>query len=217
VRQGAAKMAGQTERQWREHYNRTARQYDGKERLWGVLFGYSDAGERRKMVDLLQLKSGQRLLEVSVGTGSNLEAAMHRWGLGLALFGADISRGMLNVCREKLASVEMSLVESDAAHLPFKNDSFDGLLHFGGLSQFGDKRMAVEEMVRVVRPNGRLVVGDVGIEPGARRSIRKRVLLRANPRYASEPPVELLSTGTKGLRLHWIRNGTCYVIESIKA
>ena len=52
---------------WRDHYNRTAGMYDWKESLWSLLLGYSDHGERQKLVRLLQLKPGQHLLEVSVG------------------------------------------------------------------------------------------------------------------------------------------------------
>lgn len=208
---------GDTERAWRDHYNRTARQYDRKERLWGLLMGYSDEGERRKLVSLLHVKPGQRLLEVSAGTGSNLAVVAEQAGPEVVMVGADISREMLSVCRGKLSRRNAGLVESDAAHLPFKSDAFDALLHFGGLSMFSDKKTAIDEMVRVVKPGGRIVMGDVGMSPQEQTSLRRRIILRANSRYASKPPVELLPSDARDVSVNWFRNGTCYFIELVKA
>lgn len=210
--------ARETERRWREHYNRTARSYDRKEWLWGVLLGYSDRGERRKLMDRLDIKPEQRLLEVSVGTGGNLAAAAAGPLSRARLTGADISVGMLRTCRENLKACNLSadLIEGDAAHLPLRSDVFDALLHFGAISQFGDKKAAISEMVRVVKPGARVVIGDVGVQPDKRRSLRARLVLRANPRYAASPPIDLLPRNISDVQVEWIRNNTCYIMQFVK-
>lgn len=210
---------GEVERRWRDHYNRTARSYDRKEWLWGVLLGYSDQGERRKLINRLQLRPGQRLLEVSVGTGANLVLAAPRLGPNGAMFGVDISIEMLRVCRDKLGRRrrDVHLVAGDAAHLPFKQDAFDAIIHFGAMSMFGDKKAAIDEMVRAAKPGARLVIGDVGVRPDRRHSLRTALVRRANERYSLRPPTELLPSEANDLHVTWFRNDTCYLMDFVKA
>ena len=207
------------ERAWRDHFNRTARSYDWKERLWGLLLGYSDDRSRRELVGRLELKAGQRVLEVSTGTGTNLLLAAGDLGPGGSMVGADISVEMLRLCRGKLARYRhrADVVVSDAARLPFASDSFDAVLHFGAVSMFSDKKAAIDEMVRVARPGARLVIGDVGLLPAKRQSVRSRLVLRVNGRYAEKPPLELIRPHAANLSLTWFRNGTCYLINFTKA
>ena len=212
-------MTTDVERRWRDHYNRTARSYDRKESLWSLLLGYSEERERRKMFERLNLRPGQRVLEVNAGTGANLRLASEALGAERWIVAQDISVEALKVCREKLTrlGVSVDLVESDSARLPFANHSFDALLSFGGVSQFGDPKSAIEEMVRVVKPGAAVVIGDVGVRPERRGSVRKRLLLRANPRYASEPPTNLLPPNVSDLSVDWFRNDTCYLIHCRKS
>ncbi len=207
----------ETDRRWRDHYDRTATRYDWKEVLWSLLLGYSDRRERRKLVDRLELRAGQRLLEVSVGTGSSLRLAVERLGRGGEMVGLDISRGMLRECQQKLSysAAKVDLVVGEAAHLPLASDVFDAVLHFGAISLFGDKKTAIAEMVRVARPGARVVIGDVGLAPDKRKSLRRRLILRFNPRYGHEPPMKLLPSHVKDLHLTWIKNDTCYLIDFV--
>lgn len=206
------------EEQWRNHYNRTARSYDRKEWLWGVLLGYSDRVEHGKLVERLHLQPGQRILEVSVGTGASLTLAAERLGLGATLVGVDIAVEMLKACRAKLARAGTSagLVTAEAGRLPFVDGAFDAVLHFGAMSMFSDPKAAIAEMVRVAKGGARLVIGDVGVRPARRNSLRHRLVVRANPRYATEPPAGLLGPQAGDPRVSWIRNDTCYVIEFVK-
>lgn len=207
----------EADRRWRGHYDRTASRYDWKELLWSLLLGYSDRRERRKLVDLLELRAGQRLLEVSVGTGSSVELAVERLGRGGEMVGLDISIGMLRECQQKLtySAARVDLVVGEAAHLPFASDVFDAVLHFGAISLFGDKKTAIAEMVRVARPGARVVIGDVGLPPGKRNSLRRRLILRFNPRYGHEPPMKLIPPEVKDLHLTWFKNDTCYLIDFV--
>lgn len=211
-------MTLETDRRWRDHYDRTASRYDWRELLWSLLLGYSDRRERRKLVARLELTPGQRLLEVSAGTGGNLSLAAGRLGREGRMVGLDISIGMLRRCQRKLAGSipGVDLVGGDAAHLPFADGAFDAVLHFGAISLFSDKKTALAEMVRVARPGARVVIGDVGLPPRKRGSLRRRLILRVNPRYGHKPPTELIPADAKDLHLSWFMADTCYLIDFVK-
>jgi demethylmenaquinone methyltransferase/2-methoxy-6-polyprenyl-1,4-benzoquinol methylase len=131
----------------------------------------------------LRLKPGDRVLEVCVGTGTNLPLIAKHIGPAGRIVGLDISRGMLGVCQRKAARLgfEAQLTEGEAGHLPFGDDTFDAVLHHGGIAEFGDKQAAINEMFRVVRPGGRILICDVGLHPDGSTPLANRFLLRFQP------------------------------------
>ncbi len=204
------------DRRWRDFYDRWAPTYDWMTRFWALVMGYSDTKERRKMVRRLKLKPGDLVLEVSVGTGSNLrliaEAAPGGWIVGL-----DISRGMLSECGKKLQTllVQTDLIESEGAGLPFADDSFDAALHFGGINEFGDPASAVREMMRVAKSGAKIVLGDESLKPEKRGTFWGRLLIRLNSLYAHDPPLEIVPTEAKNVRLRYFRGDACYLIDFV--
>lgn len=171
-------------------------------RLLAVL-GASEEALRNDILSRLGVHPGQTLLEVGVGTGSNM-IALSRLGLRTENFGVDISRGMLRKCRLRLsqAGLDARLFRASASSLPFVDGSFDSVLCVGGFNSFPDKGRAIQEMLRVLRPGGRLVINDEGLSPAARQSLRSQLLVRAifwafsrieNCDY--EVPLKLLPSG----------------------
>ncbi len=207
----------ESDRRYRDLYNRIARFYDWFQRIGALLRGFSDTGERRKMVARLDLKPGYRVLEVSVGTGSNLPLTAEGVGPGGKLVGLDISAGMLKQCRRKLGRQRLrsDLIEGEAAHLPFADQAFDAVLHFGGINEFGDKKQAINEMMRVARTGARIVISDEGLAPGTRQTLRRRLLMRLIPLYAHEPPTDLIPPEAHNLHLTWFRGDACYLLDFV--
>lgn len=205
------------ERRSRNYYEGRARWYDWANRIASLLRGAPDVRERRKTVRRLNLKPGQRVLEVSVGTGSNLPLIAEHLGADGRMVGLDISPAMLARCRDKLRSqrVEADLVEGEAAHLPFADDAFDAVFHHGGIAEFGDRRGAIEEMMRVARPGGKIVICDVGVPADGKLSLTNRLLLRFQPAYDKPPPIDLVPAAARDVRLTWYRGGGWYMIEFI--
>lgn len=184
-------------------------------RLGALLGGFSDTRERRMMVSRLELQPGQRALEVSVGTGTNLPFMVEAVGAAGPLVGLDLSRGMLRQCEKKVRRQGLAacLIEGEAAHLPFSDDAFDAVLHFGGINEFGDKKGAVEEMARVAKSGAKIVIADEGVNPNKPPSFRNRLLLRLNPLYEHDPPTDLIPSEAKNLRVTWFRADRCYLID----
>ena len=169
------------------------------------------------MVSRLELEPGQRVLEVSVGTGSNLPLMAECVGSDGTLVGLDISVGMLRQCEKKAQRRRLStdLIEGEAAHLPFADDAFDAALQFGGINEFGDKQRAIEEMMRVAKPGAKIVIGDEGLNPDKPTSLRNRLLSRLSPLYEHKPPTDLLPPEAKDVHMVWFRAGRCYLIDFV--
>ena len=208
----------ESERRSREYYEGRARWYDWANRMAALLRGESAANERREAIRGLNLKPGYRALEVSVGTGTNLPLIAEQVGPDGRMVGLDISPAMLARCRRKLRDhgLRADLVEGEAAHLPFRDDDFDAVFHHGGIAEFGDRKGAIAEMTRVARSGARVVVCDLGVPTDRRLSLLNRLLLRLQPGYRQQPPLDLVPPGAQDVRLSWFHNGAWYLIEFVK-
>jgi ubiquinone/menaquinone biosynthesis C-methylase UbiE len=118
---------------------------------------------RRRLATTLALKSGQRCLYTSIGTGADVPYLAEQVPLpSIELVGLDLSMGMLKRCRKKLrALADISLlVQANAERLPFADRSFDVVLHVGGINFFDHPALAVREMQRVAKPGALILVAD---------------------------------------------------------
>ena len=115
---------------------------------------------RREILDHLNL-SGKRILEVSIGNGVNLPHIFDLLNPSDVL-GIDISIGMLSQCaklnNKQGWGVDLFLASAEA--LPFRQGIFDNVLHIGGINFFSDRKKSIEEMIRVARPGGKIVIAD---------------------------------------------------------
>jgi demethylmenaquinone methyltransferase/2-methoxy-6-polyprenyl-1,4-benzoquinol methylase len=139
-----------------EMFDRIAPRYDLLNRM---LTFRMDVGWRRTAVASLGLAPGARVVDLACGTGDlcrTLQAAGHR------PIGVDFSAGML-----ASAKTDAPLVRSDAGRLPFPNGSIDAVTCGFALRNFVDLATVFAECARVVRPQGRIALLDVG-EPTSR-------------------------------------------------
>ena len=159
-----------------------------------------------------------RVLEVSCGTGTNLPLLREGVGGEGLVAGLDISVGMLNRCRRKLRGkrVRARLLLGDAARLPFGDGSFHAVFHHGGIAEFPNKRAAMAEMARVVRPGGKVVICDAGLPPDRKARWINRQLLKLQPAYAAPPPVKQLPPQAQRVQVSWIRGDAWYMLEFVK-
>ena len=103
-----------------------------------------------------QLAPGQRVLDVACGTGALTEAACERVGPEGSVAALDANAQMLAVARRK--PLDVAWHEGRAEALPFADASFDAVVSQFGLMFFDDRVQALREMMRVLRPGGRLAV-----------------------------------------------------------
>jgi ubiquinone/menaquinone biosynthesis C-methylase UbiE len=132
------------------------------------------AGPARDLAALLRPGPGDRLLDVGTGTGVAAAAALEASGGGALVVGVDVSRAMLAVARGDRPGIR--LVQAEVVDLPFPDATFHGVLGNFVLSHVRRYETALHDMVRVLRPGGRLAVSNWGpIEDDLDRTWRSLV------------------------------------------
>lgn len=135
---------------------------------------------RAAMVDALGIEAEDTVLDLAAGTGTSSTAIARA---GARVVAADFSLGMMAEGRRRGAPVPF--IGADAQHLPFADDSFDAAVISFGLRNVHSPRTALDEMVRVVRPGGRVVVCEFSTPTSSLfRTVYEKYLLRALPAVA---------------------------------
>ncbi|HYY11576.1 MAG TPA: demethylmenaquinone methyltransferase [Kineosporiaceae bacterium] len=131
-------------------FDEVAARYD---RTNDVLSLGQDRRWRKAVVEALDMRPGERLLDLAAGTGTSTEPFTDA---GVLAVPCDFSLGMLKVGRRRRA--DLPFTAGDATRLPFADAAFDAVTISFGLRNVGDPAAALAEMRRVTRPGGRLVV-----------------------------------------------------------
>ncbi|MCU7695193.1 bifunctional demethylmenaquinone methyltransferase/2-methoxy-6-polyprenyl-1,4-benzoquinol methylase UbiE [Haoranjiania flava] len=120
-----------------------------------------DQGWRKKAIRRLTSIKPQSILDVATGTG-DFAIMTYKMLTPGKITGIDISKGMLEVGREKVAKEKLSahieMMEGDSENLPFKDNSFDAVTVSFGVRNFQNLEKGIAEMYRILRPGGKLVI-----------------------------------------------------------
>jgi ubiquinone/menaquinone biosynthesis C-methylase UbiE len=133
---------------------------------------------RARLHEALGPFAGQRLLEVGPGTGYYAVDIAGRIGEAGHLDLLDLQREMLDhTLREadrRGVGARMTATQGDAQALPYPDAAFDGAYIVLALGEVPDQVAALRELARVVRPGGRVVVGELLGDPHMVTSRRLR-------------------------------------------
>ncbi len=117
-----------------------------------------------RSLDLMRLRSGQRVLDAGCGTGILLEALARAVGPTGRVVGLDHNPAFLTEARQRIETADVrdvvELREGDALALPFAEGSFDASHCERLLLHLADPGRAVAELARVTRPGGWVVVAE---------------------------------------------------------
>jgi arsenite methyltransferase len=135
--------------------------------LGGELHPGGEATTRRAL-ELIEVGAGDRLLDVASGTGASAILAAREFGCLVAGvdYGAEAVRGAQQAADAAGLCDRVGFVAGDAAVLGFDDAEFDAVLCECSLCLFADKRRAIDEIRRVLRPGGRLALSDVVVDRG---------------------------------------------------
>jgi SAM-dependent methyltransferase len=182
-------------------------------------FGTDEHTLRESLISRLQLAKGARLLVTGAGAGNDLPYLAKKLDGDGEIFAQDVAQEMLLAGarrhRDMLcdSGVSSYFSVSDATNLPFADGYFDAAYHFGGINLFSDIRKGIDEMNRVVKPGGKVVIGDEGVAPWLKNSEYGKMLIKNNPLYDCNIPLELLPESARSVRLSWELKNCFYVIE----
>ncbi len=108
---------------------------------------------RKKVAKLVNSQPGQTILDLAAGTGSSSTVFLRE---GVKVVAADFSNGMLEEGRKR--HPELEFVFADAAALPFADREFDTVTISFGIRNVEKTEVALAEMLRVLKPGGKLVI-----------------------------------------------------------
>lgn len=136
-------------------YDKIAPLYD----IWGRL---TESKARKRALDLAEIKDGQNILEVAVGTGPAFYEIVKRNPNGVNT-GIDLSKGMLDKAKNRLNALNTahySLSVGTALNLNVRDSSVDTLVnnYMFDLLSFEDMDKVIAEFRRVLKPDGRLIL-----------------------------------------------------------
>ena len=147
----------------REMFDSIAHKYDFLNHFCSVGI---DRSWRKKVVRELRKSEAETLLDVATGT-ADLAIAAARGCPRLQITGIDLSEGMLEIGRKKVAAAglenRIGLLQGDALHIDAETDRFDATTVAFGVRNFEDLYGGLCEMRRVLRPGGRLYVLELSI------------------------------------------------------
>ena len=158
-------------------FDDVARRYDltndvlslGQDRRW-----------RKVVVDAVDPRPGEKVLDLAAGTGTSSQPFADR---GATVVPCDFSIGMLTVGKQ--AKPHLAFTAGDGTRLPFADDTFDAVTISFGLRNIVDPDAGLRELLRVTKPGGRLVVCEFSHPTWAPfRTVYVEYLMRALPPIA---------------------------------
>jgi len=125
-----------------------------------------------------ELRPGERVVDVGCGAGIDSLIAAKKVGSEGRVIGVDMTSSMLQKARQAAKVVGLENVEFQegyAEELPVEDGWADVVISNGVLNLMPDKAAALEEMSRVLRPDGRLQIGDILVQKAVPESAKRKI------------------------------------------
>jgi demethylmenaquinone methyltransferase/2-methoxy-6-polyprenyl-1,4-benzoquinol methylase len=143
-------------------FDTIAGNYDHLNRV--ISFGI-DVSWRKKVIALITEKSPENALDIATGTG-DLAISLVETG-AKKVVGLDISKGMLEIGRQKVADLgldqQIEMIVGDSENLPFDDNTFDAITVAFGVRNFENLELGLSEILRVLKPSGTFVVLETSV------------------------------------------------------
>ena len=129
--------------------------------------GVDRSWRRRALREIVDARRAQQLLDIACGTGDFALAQARKMHADSHITGLDLSEGMLAVMREKVAKAgldgRISCEQGDCEQMRFADGSFDCATIAFGIRNFAHREAALAEILRVLKPGGRLVILELSV------------------------------------------------------
>jgi len=164
--------------------------YDKVSIVYDLTYGPTLHPGRLRAIERMGIKAGDRVLEVGVGTGINLALYPRE----ATVTGIDYTAAMLEKARERAArknAAPVRLLQMDAADLKFADESFDIVYAPYLISVVPDPVKVAQEMYRVCRPGGRIIILNHFLSPNRILSRIERLISPATVHIGFKADLDL--------------------------
>jgi ubiquinone/menaquinone biosynthesis C-methylase UbiE len=132
--------------------------FNQKASVWDETCCEQDTAKLKVLAERLEVEAGATLLDVGSGTGIFLPLLLRKIGNQGVLVALDYAEEMLRKARGKNVSDRVCYLQGDVARLPFGSGIFDACICYSSFPHFQDKPKALQEMNRVLKEGGRLII-----------------------------------------------------------
>lgn len=122
----------------------------------------------RKLIDFIKAKPNMAVLDISCGTGSMLALIGQKFS-DATLYGMDFSESMIRFANRRYPNYFFEI--GNAERLPYLNNKFDIVTNSFAFHHYADPEQAIEEVYRVLKPDGNFLLMDVSPNSTRKRQI----------------------------------------------
>jgi len=126
---------------------------------WSATLNEWLGGATEKMLDMAGITSGHRVLDIAAGAGEQSITTAKRVGASGYVLATDISANILEFAKQMAQQAGVRNIETkvmDGEHLTLEDETFDAVISRVGLIYFPDQQKALKEMLRVLKPAGKI-------------------------------------------------------------
>ena len=123
---------------------------------WDLDYTAEDLERLSKLVDSMSVQSGSHILDLGCGTGVLFDMLRRKVDERGTVTGVDFSIQMVKRAHRNFPFDNVNVVDADVSALPFADKTFDLSVGFRAFPHFQDKKKALSEIHRVLRPGGKL-------------------------------------------------------------
>jgi ubiquinone/menaquinone biosynthesis C-methylase UbiE len=121
---------------------------------WDLTYTAEDLERLLNLVGRMPISEGMSILDLGCGTGVLFDMLRRRVGLQGLVTGVDFSIRMAQKAHRNFPFPNVTVIDADASHLPFRDSSYDMIVSFSAFPHFIHKDLAVQEAGRVLKPGG---------------------------------------------------------------
>lgn len=141
-------------------FDRISQTYDRTNRILSLGM---DLSWRKKLNKHLPDQKDLKILDLATGTGDQAIAFLKSKASIHSITGIDLSKEMLELAKKKVPDVEF--IEADAQKIPFPKEAFNAVSFSFGIRNVPSPTTALEEIYRVLKPNGRCLILEFSLPP----------------------------------------------------